>query len=143
MECVPSLGESILALLGESPNLTNQEIRKRLHQNKSYSGITKHLINTTLHKFCDDGVLEYRVSGINKCWYLSSVEEEEEDDEEYEAIVLKVKERAAIWKLRNPTNVYPTRPDRIANFIKNSAIHNLSPELLALVSRDISLNGWD
>lgn len=148
MECVPSLEEAILEILGENPNLTNQEIRKRLHRSKSHGGVTKYNINTTLHTLLSKGVLLYQVVGINKCWSIvqnlpAKVEKVKEDEEEYESVLKRVKEKASIWKLRNSTSVYPTRPDRIANFIENSALKGLSPELYVKLSLEISVNGWD
>ena len=144
------LEKEITDLLSNNPNLTNQEIRKRLHQNKSNA--TKYQINTTLHTLARKGVLVYQIKDTNKYWKLvlgpsqkdEPVKVEVETGEDgYQLVLEKVKTQAAIWKTRNPTNVFPTRPDRIANFIENCALKGLSLELRTKIAQDLFKNGWD
>lgn len=66
----PDLGTKIVAVLvtedlGGS-GLTNQEIIKKLRQQGQ--PVTKHAVNTTLHRMKDQRMLRYEVDGANKRW---------------------------------------------------------------------------
>lgn len=148
-----SLEEIVLVLLRESPNLTNQEVRKRLHQNQPHLSITKYQVNTTLHILAWKGVLVYQIKDTNKYWSIPTTTENNKEeppktetrceDKDYLLTLEKVKKQAALWKSRNPTNTFPTRLDKIANFIENCALKGLPLEQRNRVAQDLYLNGWD
>lgn len=141
----------VLRLLRESPNLTNQQIRKRLHE----KGLkfTKTQLNTTLHELGREKTLVYEIKGNDKFWKVfqpelilprpNPVKEESDEVKEYKALLEKVKSQASLWKESNPTNLFPKRKDKIENFVENSLIQGLSPELYKKIAQDLFLYGWD
>jgi len=141
----------IISLLEDAPNLTNQQIRKRLHEKKFQ--LTKTELNTTLHQLSREKTLVYEIKGENKFWKIHQelpttkvkkevVVEMEQRDREYKALLEKVKKQAAIWKESNPANTFPKRKDKIANFVENSLVTGLSPELYTKIAQDLFLYGW-
>jgi hypothetical protein len=66
-EPVATLRDGILLLLS-SDNLTNQQIRKKLH--RYHANVNKLAVNKTLHQMKEEGVLNFRAQGRDKVWFL-------------------------------------------------------------------------
>lgn len=66
----PALDTKIVGILCTEDvggqGLTNQEIRKKLHQQGEK--VTKPLVNTTLHRMKNQNMLQYRQDGTDKRW---------------------------------------------------------------------------
>lgn len=122
-------------------------MRKRLHQNQPHLSITKYQVNTTLHILAQKGLLVYEIKGTNKHWNLlvnnKKDEPLKEESRAAEKTLEKVKAQAALWKSKNPTNTFPTRLDKISNFIENCALKGLPTEERNRIAQELYLHGWD
>ena len=62
------LEQTIIQIVMTTPQLTNQQIRAKLHQTKTLPNLTKVLINKTLHGLKDRNVLTFEEKGKDKVW---------------------------------------------------------------------------
>jgi hypothetical protein len=136
------LESAIIQTIFNSPReLTNQEVRKQVHQ-LGYD-CSKRDVNVILHNLKKSGTLEFREQGTDKYWRLVRFEVDDEENEEYFSTLQQVKTNAWNWKNKNQTNQFPKKIEKIKKFIENSAVRGLRSDLLDRVAQDICENGWD
>ena len=66
-----ALERRILELLTHTPDMTNQQIRVKINQERKLPSQPKKVINTTLHTLHSRGFIQFRSVGPNKHWNVA------------------------------------------------------------------------